>query len=485
MTHAALLKDALAAQNMACAATGGKTSFLDCFECADMVDLLAVLLSPKRDLPLARVLKSPLFALSDDALTIIAGINERLSQDTSLWDKLHTRAELAGADAQRAADLLGQWRQRAGYSVMPAHDFLATLYVEGDIAARYRAMTPAVLHNRIRQNLSAFLDLTLLVDGGRRPLLSQFYSDVSRRRHLPPEPTSAETENTIRLMTVHKAKGLQAAVVILADMDFTKRGGRGDSADIFVRWLPNSDFPHDFVICPRATPLACIKLKEEAKHKKVQECKNLLYVAMSRAQQALLMFSSSKPDEKGAQKVMEAMHILAASDNIKVLGDLPAVIAPAIKEKTAKSPILMTTKENIGTRDMQTQAMQRGEASHQLFALRLLGFSADEAANLANASDETQTAVENILPALDGLLKDSRERLVETDIADEGEIIRPDLIIVRDDCVWVVDYKTGTTDPSHYRKQLQRYQKATATLYPTLPIKAAILTASGELKEID
>ena len=483
LTHAALLKDALAAHGLACATTGGGMSFLDCFECADILDLIAVLLSPKRDLPLARVLKSPICALSDEALAAIAAVqSDTLKKNASLWDKLHLNAT-ADLTTRRAAGLLHQWRQQARLSVMPAHDFLATLFAEGDIPARYRAMVSKALRNRVTQNLNAFLDLSLLIDGGRRPLLSQFYADVSRRRHLPQETALIETENTVRLMSVHKAKGLQSPVVVLADMDFSQRGGRGDSTDIFVRWPPDKPAPVNFVVRLRDTPLAFQPLVTEAADNEARERENLLYVAMSRTQQALLMFSPPKPQD-GTARVMEAMSILGRGDDCKVIGELPTTSPQSDNEKPTPPPPPEPTT-SIGAYRPQTAAMQRGEARHRLLALRLAGFNKDEAARLANANDETRTAVEGVLPALDNLLKNCREHLVETDIAYNGEIVRPDLIIACDDCVWVVDYKTGATDPSHYRNQLQRYQKATAVLYPNLPIKTAILTANGELQEVN
>jgi ATP-dependent helicase/nuclease subunit A len=54
------------------AQVGEKTDLIDCCEVQDIVALLDVLISPQHDLSLARVLKSPLFGLGDEALVQLA-----------------------------------------------------------------------------------------------------------------------------------------------------------------------------------------------------------------------------------------------------------------------------------------------------------------------------------------------------------------------------------------------------------------------------
>ena len=68
-THAGILLERMSANGIRCAAGG---AFLDSFECGDVLALGSFLASPSRDAKLARVLKSPIFSVSDDALRDIA-----------------------------------------------------------------------------------------------------------------------------------------------------------------------------------------------------------------------------------------------------------------------------------------------------------------------------------------------------------------------------------------------------------------------------
>ena len=71
------------------------------------------------------------------------------------------------------------------------------------------------------KTLARLLDLSLLIEGGTRPLLAQFLEDARRARGETEAAPSAV--GGVRLMTIHAAKGLQSPIVILADADFSKR----------------------------------------------------------------------------------------------------------------------------------------------------------------------------------------------------------------------------------------------------------------------
>ena len=478
VTHAGLIIASLAKRGIACETSGGEAQLADRFACADLLDLTAVLLFPARDLHLARVLKSPLFSLDDDELQLIAAKRG----DKSLWRSLNENTN-TNDKLNRAAKLLTQWRNRARNPVLPAADLLHSVVGEGEVFARYRAASPQHIREQVCADIDALLDWSLSADDGNRPLLSQFYQSAQKA----PAPAPLQSQNAARLYTVHKAKGLQAPVVILADADFSGDGGKGDSADIFAQWQPGDARPRHFIARARAHKLAFENIADAHNEKTRAEKENLFYVAMTRAQQALMIFAMDAPkEETPAARAWSAMkHFDKDGKEVLTYGAMP----PADKNKTAQAaPPAQSDAPNLnitaGKRLPQTPQMIRGRAQHELIALMLLGFDDKEAARITNAAARETTAARKAVnsPQLRALLKDCRAFYVETDIAaGEGKVVRPDLLIVRDDETWVIDYKSGITNPEHHRPQLQTYRQTAASLYPDNPAHAAILSPDGEL----
>lgn len=472
LTHAAKQVEALAKRGIGCVASGRSISFLDSFECADILDLIAVLLAPGRDYSLARVLKSPIFAMHDNTLADIAG-----GEVDCLWDNLQ---QYAGADGRRARVLLKFWQRRARTTLLPAHDFLSRLFAQGGIVARYRAAVTPSLRRRTAENLSRLLDLSLLIEGGARPLLSQFLADA--RQHRSEQETPPSAIGGVRLMSIHAAKGLQAPVVILADAQFSQTGGSGNSADILSEWRPQQETPACFLVALRRHRLAHMRLREQAKNRREREQANNLYVAMTRAEQALVVFSPAKPAGV-SQWLYQAMGDLTPGQKPEtglVFGDsLTAEGADVPLETPPPSGV----REIIGKRKEWTAEMVRGEIRHRIMALLLSGVAVARARQLVAGEpqlwDEAVTMAAS--PPLQKLLHDSREVLIERDFAIDGDIIRPDLVIARAEAVWVVDYKTGKASPARHRQQLAAYSRAVAAHYPGQPIRLAVLDIHGQL----
>ena len=471
-THEEEVLSALAANNIPCAAqTGG---FLRSFECADVLDLLSVLTSPGRDYSLARVLKSPLFSLSDDALTDIACSK---GDKFTLWDKLQQHR---GKESRRARVMLRWWQRRVSQTLLPAHDFLSKIFAQGRIIARYRAAVLPPLRDRVSDNLSRLLDLSLQLDGGVRPLLSQFLQETRRREKFDTQPASGG----VRLMSIHAAKGLESPIVILTNTDFTRTGGRGDSTDIYVDWPPSADHPQNFIISLRNCRRAFATLKQQEKEKEVRETANLLYVAMTRAARALIIFSSPEPKDGPSLWLLEAMKRFGthkSETNSFIFGD---DLQTSDHASQPKPPLPAPGKEVIGRRKSGGDAhAARGEIRHRLAALLLSGASDQTVRQLAFAEDRQRREAEIMTrsPQLQTLLADAAEVLSERDFALDGKIIRPDLVIIRKDAVWIVDHKTGAQNPQKHLTQLQLYRQAVSVQYSSLPIHLAVLDVGGKL----
>ena len=273
-------------------------TLLDSLEVNDMVNLLQWLNMPHDNLALAGVLRSPLFAVDDVDLI-------RLSQTGrgTWWERLETLGAEVETDAplSRACRLLTQWRALAGH--IPAHDLLDRIYCEGQVLARFSAAFPLHLQARVNANLTRLLELALEMDSGRYPSLMRFIhwlNELSQLQHdAPDEPVSSGEKDRVRLMTIHAAKGLEAAVVFLVDAARTPPTRNAYS--VLYDWPVEQPRPTCLLLNPaqQQRDVLCNKLLQQQQQDELREETNLLYVALTRSCQ-LLYISGCLP-QKGKQ----------------------------------------------------------------------------------------------------------------------------------------------------------------------------------------
>ncbi len=268
--------------------TASRGTLLDCIEIRDLVALLDILIIPYNNLNLASVLRSPLFECSDEDLMQLA------AEPGGNWlDRLFALAPRLepGTPLARAAHWLPRWQDLAGQR--PVHDLLDRIYSEGNVAARYEAAFPEHLRSRVRANLTRFIELALEMDSGRYPSLAAFLERLNTLKILeedaPDEVAEGTAAGNVRLLTIHAAKGLEAPVVFLADAAAAAPVARG--YQVMVRWPAQAARPSHFYLCGKtseADSVTAALLENEAREEQREQA-NLLYVALTRAKQALFI----------------------------------------------------------------------------------------------------------------------------------------------------------------------------------------------------
>ena len=239
----------------------------------DVLALCDVLLLPDDDLQLAAVLKSPLLGLDEAQLFALA--HDRAG---SLWSRL---AEMRGAETPegRAADLLARLMNRA--DLVTPHALLAEILGEHRGRERLLARLGPDAADPLDEMLNAALD-----HERRHPPSLQGFVQWIRRGGAEIKRDQDSGGNAVRVMTVHNAKGLQSPIVILPD---TVGAGRGQQG---VRWTTEPDAEHPIPLwAPRAdvhVPVFTDLLAAE-KRARAEEEHRLLYVALTRAEDRLLV----------------------------------------------------------------------------------------------------------------------------------------------------------------------------------------------------
>lgn len=269
----------------------------------DLVALGHALLLPEDDLTLASVLKGPLIGLSEDDLFAVAHGRPR---GVSLWRALREKAAEPGPwrDAHRT---LRGLMKRADF--LPPHELYAEIL--GRLDGRKKLL--ARLGPDAADPIDEFMALTLAYDRGHPPSLQAFLHWLAAGAQEIKRDLEEGTD-VVRVMTVHGSKGLQAPIVFLPDTRAvpTKlprllwEAGAGD--DALPVWPPRSEHREAW----------CSELTEAANAAQMQEYRRLLYVALTRAEDRLIVCGwdgqRAAPEDCWYALVSAAMHRLGKEE---------------------------------------------------------------------------------------------------------------------------------------------------------------------------
>lgn len=490
-------------------------TLLDSLEVRDMINLLQWLITPFNNLALAGILRSPLFAASNADLMQLAGKGDwyaRLLELAAGMDDAHPFA--------RAARYLQAWMPLADQ--LPVHDLLDRIYSEANVMARYKAAFPAHLLPRVSANLTRFLELALESDSGRYPSLTRFIAwlDLLRQqdKEAPDQPPGQGEQDRIRLMTVHEAKGLEAPVVFVADASREPAADKG--ARILVDWADDGTQPDCFVLSAsgRFCNTYCEQISQRLQQKDAQEEANLLYVALTRAEQLLYISAARKAGgwyaeickahSIAVETLEQAVCLQAhgqpgplpnsgrhgASHDIEVDPRLrELIVVPGLQREIA--PSYQVDWQGSHRTLIDEDARERGIVVHTLLDKLSqtpdLSLPTAQALFPALAADlftrywhEAQQVREHFAELFDPAQYEYAYSEVPLYYRRNGQIVHGiiDRLICYADRTLIVDYKTHRIDASQipalvdaYRAQLQLYAEGARQLFANQPVQCQLL----------
>nr|HMQ56932.1 3'-5' exonuclease [Rhizobiaceae bacterium] len=251
-------------------------------------DLMAIgrfVLQPADDLSLAALLKSPLFDFSDDDLFVLAHGRGAATLFQSMREKARGEVRFASA-----VETLSRWRARADrVSVFEFYDSIL-----GPEAGRARLI--ARLGTETADMLDEFLAFALAQERVGLPGLENFLATLDTARPEIKREMDAR-RGEVRIMTVHASKGLEAPVVVLVDP-----GSKAFSHAHLPDLMEIEHAPPDWT-----SPLFLWRIGEHAKNavmaqngarlkaRAEEEYRRLLYVAMTRAADRLIVAGYATP----------------------------------------------------------------------------------------------------------------------------------------------------------------------------------------------
>jgi ATP-dependent helicase/nuclease subunit A len=284
--------------------------FYETREVNDLTHLLRVIANPRDEVSLAAVLRSPLVGIADEALLALRQCGENLGS-ALMGLKPESATWFRDGDFERLArfrDHLRRWRVEREYVSFDR------LLLDAMDASQYEPEAGV----RGAANIDKFLALAREASG-RMPLdrfveeLSMYRQDDPREADPPPE----DSGDAVTVMTVHAAKGLEFPVVFVAaihkgvrteppEVAYSKEIGLG------AQWRNPAGGKNKDDLFQRA-------LGEEWKQRDEQESDRLLYVAMTRAEQLLVLSYSGDRTQNWASDVRKALDLEVKTAREEVL----------------------------------------------------------------------------------------------------------------------------------------------------------------------
>lgn len=252
--------------------------------------LLNTIDNPRRDVYLTGTLRSPLYGFTlDDLITIRREADESLSLYDALlgYKDSHANGEIAGKCELFLSELE---TYRALARTLPVDRLIRQVFANPrlTVGGGLSAILPA------RRHLLRLYEYARKFEAGAFRGLYQFVSYIERliEQDAKMELPAADRDDAVKLMTIHKSKGLEFPVCILADAG--KKFNLRDSSDTLlieeelgVAMKLSDDSGFGRINTPMRDAIAA-RITEKA----VEEEMRVLYVALTRAREQLIVTTS-------------------------------------------------------------------------------------------------------------------------------------------------------------------------------------------------
>ena len=487
----------------------------------DLLSVCDFALLPENNFALACLLKSPFIGLDDDDLMKLCLTRPR---EKNLWQALKEHPDYQTV-TEWLAPLILFSRQVQPYEFL---DHLLTKPCPADPeGSGYRACQKR-LGLDVLEPLDEILGQALKLELQDIRTLQDFVA-YQRNNTRDIKLEMEESANQVRIMTVHASKGLEAPIVILPDTMTVPDKGKGDN----FLWQDKSKLEAPLWSDNSKARSNIYKAALDHIHDlQLEEHSRLLYVAMTRARERLIICGASRSEkikenswyarvESGFSRLTDVTETDSGDKIYAITKDWPvremtsAPAAPSLPDwihrapAAEKDPLISFTPSAQGVEDepavysplAQSKAhrFRRGLATHKLLQI-LPDLPSDRQENAARQfisreglgfSRELQN---DIVTETMKVLRDpifapvfGPGSLAEVPVTGElpgGKLINGqiDRLVITQDEILIVDFKTNRPSPDNamaipasYRAQLKAYSDVLKLIYPGRIVKCALL----------
>jgi helicase-exonuclease AddAB, AddA subunit, Firmicutes type len=265
-----------------------------------VLSLLQIIDNPYQDIPLLAVLRSPIVNFSTNDLADV----RLMDRNVSIFEALNAIARQEGEVSQKASvflEKLANWRSMAQY--ISTHKLIWQLYDETGYFSIVGAMQDG---ERKQANLKILFERALQFENTSYKGLFNFISFIDKLKTNKGDMGSAkvlgENDNVVRMMSIHKSKGLEFPVVFLCGC-----GKKFNMQDMYKSVLLHQElgFGPDFVDYKKRIKYPSVPkqaIQQKIKVETLSEEMRILYVALTRAREKLIITGAANNIEKSAAK---------------------------------------------------------------------------------------------------------------------------------------------------------------------------------------
>lgn len=276
----------------------GGESFFETLEVSVTLSLLGIIDNPMQDVPLIAVLRSPVYGFTPDELAMIRLADKKTDFYSALLKTAETNVKCA-----HFLEELNSFREQA--PELPSDRLLWHVYNKTGLLGIMGALKGGELR---RLNLMKLLELAGRYEANGYKGLFGFMTMI---RHLmdsggePDENNDTTSGDAVKIMSIHKSKGLEFPVVILADT--TKRFNNKDVTKplLIHAQLGVGAKRTDLTRRIEYTTLARMAVSKKLTQEMMAEELRVLYVAMTRAREKLIIVSTFSDAGKELAKLQK------------------------------------------------------------------------------------------------------------------------------------------------------------------------------------
>lgn len=286
------------------------SQYLQSVEIETIMSLLRIINNPMQDIPLVTVMRSPIGNFTDNEL-----IEIRMADRNSSFYEALLKSDLE--KAHRFLSLLKELREDEEY--MTLDEWIWNIYTKTGYMNYVNLMPNGAL--RV-SNLRMLFERAKQYEEASFKGLYNFINFIDKikfnQEDLKAAKIIGENENVVRIMTIHKSKGLEFPVVILAGV-----GKQFNFRDLNGKILLDQDLGMgpQYIDSDRYIEFKTLAKKAlaiKAKNEAISEEMRILYVALTRAKEKLIIVGRQKDVNKKMSEKQKLLEIYSTIDDNKI-----------------------------------------------------------------------------------------------------------------------------------------------------------------------
>jgi ATP-dependent helicase/nuclease subunit A len=339
------------------------TGYFQTVEIMTILNMLHIIDNPRQDIPLVGVLYSPMVGLSTTELAVIRSSNRNVTMYTAVcaYAKEGSDEELR-AKLTHFIAMLEEFRSTVNHK--PIHELIQLVL---DRTGYYYYVSALPGGDRRKSNIDMLVSQAVRFEKGSYSGLFHFIRYIEKLHKYEVDfgeaAISGEQDNTVRIMSIHKSKGLEFPIVFVAGM--SKQFNTQDLRSNIVLHSEYGVGP-EYIDSKRRTKVPTLIKKVIQKKVQIEnlgEELRVLYVAMTRAKEKLIMTGFINSMEEIKRKDFSFFELLSAKSYkdwvlpsmVNRMGRIPDIEDSTLDWSKDSMRITVVSKEELLQEEIQKQ----------------------------------------------------------------------------------------------------------------------------------